>query len=252
MVKRPAPEKAIDPDYVLGAALDFTDLRGELLARNLSGHLECIVGYRRADQPSDLAYFHPSVGVREGERKAAGQFIGLDRGTLRESSFLNPESRYKLIKDRWIIFPTGTSSYFGVIRAADSAEDIELTREVFGATLEEIEVVARAFSKVIGRGYQEIVRLPRSTFSKTQSNACDLTRVLIPKNFPYLAFEQAQYAWSHVSFHGFYRLLSFTCRDTESSPIAKAMVDSGVELQTLSRLVSNSEVYGSPLTVKRY
>src|SRR5687767_1460266 len=123
MAKRSAPEKPIDPDYVSGTALEFTDLHSEFLARNLSGHLECIVGYRRTDQPWDLPYFHPSVGLREGGRKAAGQFIDLDRGTLRESSFLNPDSRYKLIKDRWITFPTGTSSYFGVIMAADRLED---------------------------------------------------------------------------------------------------------------------------------
>lgn len=252
MVKRRAPEKTIAPEYVLGKDLDLADLRGELLARSHSGRLECIVGYRRKDQPWDLAYFHPSVGIREGAAKAPGRFIDLDRGMLRESVFISPDTYYKIIKDRWIVFPSGASSYFGVIKESDRTEDVELTREIFGATLQEIEEVARAFSKIIGRGYHEMVRLPRSTFSKTQSNDCDLTQALIPRNFPYLAFEQAQYAWSHISFYGFYRLLSFVCGGADSSPIARAMVESGVEPQILRRLIDNAQVYGPPLIVKRY
>lgn len=250
MGKKRTAEKPIEPGFVLGRDVDLANARGEILAVDQSGRVRCIVGYRRKDQPWDLAYFHPSVGAPEGGGNAPGRFIALERGTLCSSSFLHPEVYYKIIEDRWVVFPRGTDSHFGVIRSEDHLEDVQLTQAVFGATFAELELAARSFSMVIGRGYPELARLPRITFSKSRSNNCDLTQVLIPREFPYLAFEQAQYAWSHISLYGFYRILSFVCGSTERGPIAKAMMDGGLDAALLQRFIDNSQVYGAPFTVQ--
>jgi hypothetical protein len=140
-----------------------------------------------------------------------------------------------------VILPTGTSSYFGVVVRVDHKEDLELTRALFGGTKREIEIAAVALAQITGRHYHEMVRLPRVTFSKTRNNQCDISGCLIPKEFPYVAFEGAQYDWSHVSLHGFYRLLSFLCSSSAQSVVRRALVEAGVAEDVLSTFSSNAD-----------
>jgi hypothetical protein len=184
---------------------------------DLGGNTHCIVGYRTKDQPRDLPYYHPSVAARDRDGRSSYRFVELRKGTLAQSSFLRNDQYYRPINDRWLVLPSGADTYFGVISRRDRAEDELMTRQLFGGTAGDITAVAGAFSHLIGRGYREIVRLPRVTFSKTRNNECDISGCLIPKDFPYVAFEDSQYAWSHISLHGFYRLLSFCA--AQSQPI---------------------------------
>jgi len=133
----------------------------------------------------------------------------------------------------------------------DQQEDAELTRSIFGGTYEEIESVAIALAKVTGR-HQEMLRLPRLTFSKTRSHRCDITDCLIPQNFPYLAFEDSHYGWSHVSLYGLYRALSFLCPSVERSPTFRALVDAGIPEDVLKKFASNTELNGRALPAPEY
>jgi hypothetical protein len=116
-------------------------------------------------------------------------------------------------------------------------EDLELTRQLFGGTFDEAESCAVSLAKLFGRYYGEIIRLPRIAFSKTRENKCDLTGCLIPRNFPYIAFEQSEYDWSHVSLFGFYRLLSLLCSKNRKSAISCALQDDGIDESLLERLI---------------
>lgn len=104
--------------------------------------------------------------------------------------------------------------------------------------MEEFETVAHALARTVGRLLHPALRLPRLTFSKTRGNHCDLSGCLIPQNFPYVAFNDAQYDWGHVSLYGLYRLLSFTCPSSES-PTATTLENAGVSVELLRRFIDN-------------
>jgi hypothetical protein len=150
------------------------------------------------------------------------------------------------------VLPSGTDGYFGVMSKEERREDVDATRALFGGTSEDITRVAAALSRVIGRGYHDAMRLPRTTFSKTRSNQCDFSGCLILKDFPYIAFDQSQCPWSHVSLYGFYRLLSFLCFEKAGNPLRAAMLKSDVTEGLLDMLIKHAESYGEPLPYPDY
>ncbi len=251
MSRRNQLPTTIPPGFTQGAKFDLSTWRGGEIAVDLAGNVRCIVGYRRDDQPLDIPYYSPSVAARDKEGRTSYRFVELRSGSLSRSSFLRDETYYRLREDRWLILPSGADSYFGVISRDNRDEDSQLTRSIFGGTRENIESVAVALAKVAGRQRHEIFRLPRVTFSKTRNNRCDISGCLIPMNFPYVAFEDSQYDWSHVSLHGFYRLLSFLCSN-KASPVRRALIDAGVREEILVTLVSNVEGNTHPIAFPDY
>lgn len=211
-----------------------------------AGEVRCYLGYRSERQPFDLPWYSPSVALRDKDGRDSHRFVELRGGLLRTSSLPRAEQPQKLLTDRWLILPRGADSSFGVIDRQTRHLDKELTRRLFGGTCDDIESVAKALARVIGRGFHEMVQLPRVTFSKTRNNSCDLTGCLIPKDFPYLAFDQSQYAWSHVSLFGFYRLLGFLC--PSRSAVREAMERSELEAGAIDMLVEAGNQYGEPLS----
>jgi hypothetical protein len=240
----------VPPGFVLGSSIDLSSWHGKELIVDLAGSMYCILGYMKKEQPNELPYYSPSVALHDANGRKSYRFVELSRGMLRRSGFLRDESYYRILDDHFLIFPRGADSYFGVVHRKDREESVELTRKVFGGTREDIETVAKALAEVIGRGYHEILQLPRVTFSRTRSNSCDLSGCLIPKDFPYLAFESSQYAWSHLSLHAFYRLLSLLC--PKGSAIRRALLDSGVPEEVLNLLLKGSEEPSSPLPYPEY
>jgi hypothetical protein len=253
MKRKSSPQPtAAPPGFALGSSFDVSALHDGEMFSDTAGGIHCILGYRARKQPTDLAYYHPSVAARDPDGRASYRFVELRRGTLSQSSFLREDQYYRQITDRWLALPSGTDGYFGVISKEERREDIDATRALFGGTSDDITRVAAALSHVIGRGYHDAVRLPRITFSKTRSNQCDFSGCLIPKEFPYIAFNQSQYAWSHVSLYGFYRLLSFLCYVRAGNPLRAAVLKSDVTEDLLDALIKNAESYGQPLPYPDY
>jgi len=233
------------PGFLLGKDIDLAALY-DPIAVDQHGGVHCFVGYLSEVLRDDLPYFSVSVAVRTPKGRESSRFIKLSRGTLTTSSFLGDDTYYRLLTDRRLVLPTGAKSYFGVDAPKDSwAEDVSLTQAVFGGTSQEVTLVATSLAKVLGRtGYD----LPRVTFSRQRNNRCDLTNAVIPKEFPYLAFDGAQYDWSHVSLHGFYRLLSLTAQDR--SPIRAAIIGDGVPETLLNRMIENTSGNQRPLMAR--
>ena len=77
------------------------------------------------------------------------------------SRFLDSETYYRVLEDRYLLLPAATNSYFGVLATGTHDEDMDLTRSLFGGTYKEIEAVAIALGHITGRLYHETVRLPR-------------------------------------------------------------------------------------------
>lgn len=230
--------------------LDISSWHGGELISSVDGEVRCYLGYRSERQPFDLPWYSPSVALRDKNGRDSHRFVELRGGLLRTSSLPRAEQPQKLLTDRWLILPRGTDSSFGVVDCQTKHLDEELTRRLFGGTCDDIESVAEALARVVGRGFHEMMQLPRVTFSKTRNNSCDLTGCLIPKNFPYLAFNQSQYAWSHVSLFGFYRMLGFLC--PSRSAVREAMERSELAAGAIDMLIEAGTQYGEPLSYPSY
>ena len=252
MPQRAKQPTEVQPGFVLGSKIDLASWHGPELFADLGGNTHCILGYRTKDQPRGLPYYHPSVAARDRDGRSSYRFVELRKGTLARSGFLRDDVYYRPITDRWLILPSGTDSYFGVISKDDRGEDQSMTCQLFGGTADDLTKVAGALSHLIGRGHRDIVRLPRITFSKSRNNQCDITGCLIPREFPYVAFEDSQYAWSHISFHGFYRLLSFLCSVKSANLLRNGMLDAGIAADLLDSFIANADVIGEPLPFPEY
>jgi hypothetical protein len=225
--------------FTLGSQVEISHWHGGELVLDTNQRIRCFLGYRREDQPRDLPWFSPSVALRDRDGRGSYRFVELHGGVLSQSGFLRPDEYYKIIDDRFLDLPRGAVSYFGVVRKGDREEDEELTRQVFGGTMEELEAVAHALAGIVGRSFHEMVRLPRLTFSKTRENYCDISGCLIPREFPYVAFDSAQYDWSHVSLYGLFRLVSFMCPSDGRGPVGAALERAGISTELVRRLVDS-------------
>lgn len=240
------------PGFILGSAIDSKSWDSGTIATDTAGRIYCFVGYQREDQKSDLPYYSPSVGLRDlGGRKSFG-FVKLSHGTLMRSSFLSDDEFYRIITNRRVDFPQGANSYFGIISQEEQEEDIALCHAIFGGTSEDIATLSVAVAKLTGRSHHEMARLPRLTFSKTKNNSCDLTNCLIPKNFPYIAFADSQYDWSHVSLHGFYRLICILCGNSSRSPAWQYLIEEGIQEDFLRKVVSYADGNAHPLMMRDF
>ena len=238
--------------FAAGSSFDVASWRGEELFEDVEGRLYCIVGYRAKMQPSDIPYYHPSVAARHPDGLKSFRFIQLHRGTLHRTSFLSDNQYYRQIADRRLVLPNGQNSYFGVITKVKRVEDEAATRAIFGGTSRDILTVSAALASLIGRSYGSLHNLPRITFSKSRSNKCDFASCLIPSGFPYLAFEDSQYAWGHVSLHGFYKFLAFLCSKKQGNSMRAAVLEMDVPKVLLDMLISNGEDIADPLPYPDY
>jgi hypothetical protein len=92
---------------------------------------------------------------------------------------------------------------------------VKLTRQLFGATFEELDAFLQIFQSAVRRPVDPQLyvfqKRPRITFSGSRDNFCDLTMAYIPKGFPYIAFADSGFFGGHISLHGFYCLLALIC-----------------------------------------
>ena len=237
----PSTEQGFIPGSQIGLE---SDLRPITVTQ--AGRASCLLGYQSEKTArSDLPYYHPRVALREPQGLSSSRFVYLERGMLYASTYFRPDWLYRLVEDRWLVLPSGAQSYFGIISTdGEREEDEGLTRQIFGATHTELSEATTAWGRVMG--WHELV-LPRVTFSKTRENACDLTGALIPREFPYITFGHAQSRWSHVSFVGFYRLVSLTCGGRAESAMGRGLVNEGLQEELVERLVEYGYSMETPL-----
>lgn len=124
-------------------------------------------------------------------------------------------------------------TYYAVL--VDRKEDKELTRAVFGLTYDEIESVLDAYAKTVGT-YSEYLTYPKLTRSMRSANYCDLTDIWIPEKFPYIAFSESGYEFSHISLWGFYRYIQLFTGCKLSSAISRIFLKARVSEEILKRL----------------
>lgn len=149
------------------------------------------------------------------------------------------DAKYKLI-DRIIRLPISAQTYYGVVESGTFKEDKELTRKVFGLTFHELQEILTGYAKIFGI-YNDYRQYPRLTRSVTSDNFCDLTDLWIPKQFPYIAFKDSQYLYSHVSLWGFYTHLSLLMNQGKESIMYQEFLKIGISESTMDALLQINE-----------
>lgn len=211
------------------------------------GEAICYLGYRPEIPPDNIAYYGMSVAIQDSVSPSDRRFVKLKRGTLILDSILTSDEPVEFVEDHFLVLPKGSDAYFGVVDGSTNRENISLTQQVFGATIEEIRTVASCFGVLTGRRNINPSDAGRVTFSRTRKNYCDISGCLIPPAFPYLAFEKSQHTWGHVSLHGFYRVLAFLCAGGDTSPIYMKLIDDGVEPTLLIRVIEAGSHFDEPI-----
>lgn len=237
MPRKPSRPRTPPPTFTSGAQISLDSWYSGDLAVDETGSAYCYVGYQNDLQPYGAPYQEVAVARRDPKARDSDLFVRLFGGTLFLSPFLQEDRFYHVLRDRRLVLPGGSDSYFGVTRRDDQSEDAELTRQLFGGTHEEITALARTVARVTGRVPSPMGGRPHLTFSRSRNNTCDLSGCLIPREFPYVAFEAAEYVWGHVSLYGLYRLLGFLCPDADRSPMGSEMVKLGIDSGPLKTFV---------------
>jgi len=144
--------------------------------------------------------------------KTSNEIVGFYRvtkGRIVLDEFIDNHWQYKdkivkQIDKAGLILPIAARTYYTIW--VNREDDDDLTRAVFGLTCDELRQLLKAFKKNTGNHYYDRYSYPRMTRSNN-TNFCDITDMLIPEHFPYIAFNESGYVFSHVSLFGFYQLL---------------------------------------------
>lgn len=175
----------------------------------------------------------------EEANEAIQGFYRLEDGVIFQDSFLDKNTHFPFEvseTNEYVDLPTSSSSYFGICASKTHRENKTATRQAFGLTYEELCGILDIYGKFFGLGnnYQ---RFPRITRSTQRSNCCDLSNAWIPRNFPYIAFDESNCPFSHVSLGAFYEHMRLLLLHGSRSAVWKAMVKLGAKEELLERIV---------------
>jgi hypothetical protein len=189
-------------------------------------------------------YLHGKHSTAKESLKQIEGFFRIANGCIYLDDYV--DNQYSVIKykhiERFICYPAAAEIYYGIM-SNPQEEDEELTRAVFGLTCYELRMILEGYSRVLGIS-GPYIQYPRLTRSVRSANYCDLNDLWIPEQFPYIAFQESSYDFSHVSLWGFYRHLQLLMRGDASSPLGRVMMDNGVDKSILQTLLDIRELYG--------
>lgn len=200
----------------------------------------CYLGICLNDESRKYTFMHPYYmqGKHSTDKKIAKEIRGFYRlaeGCIIMDQYVdNGFEGTRLYKklDVGIRLPY-PDTYYAVL--VDRKEDTELTRAIFGLTCDELEIILEAYAKIVGT-YREYITYPKLTRSMRSMNYCDMTEVWIPEKFPYIAFAESGYEFSHISLWGFYRNVQLFTGNQLRSAISQLFLKTGASEEVLKRL----------------
>ena len=214
-----------------------------------SDEVFCYVGVCLNDNEHHrrAVFMHPHymVGKHSTNDKISKEILGFYRvakGCIFLDNYLDAgihsNSQYKKI-ECGIQFPT-TDSYYSVI--VNCEDDVELTRGVFGLSHDEITSFLDAYAKTMGT-YNDYASYPKLTRSTRTSNFCDMTDIWIPERFPYVAFRESGYDFSHVSLWSFYRHIQMLTGYDIDAAFSRVIIKSGANVEVLKEILNMNICY---------
>ena len=220
---------------------------------SLSDEVFCYTGVckNKKDVYEQSLFVHPyyMTGKHSTDKEISEKVKGFYRiidGYVTLDDYVDSEKYgtrlYKRLDCR-IKFPY-PDNYYAIF--VNNEEDCDVTRKVFGLTYEEIISLLDAYALTMGT-YHEYGSYPRLTRSPRSANYCDITETWIPEGFPYIAFKDSGYDFSHVSLFGFYRHIQLLTGYKIDSVISKALLKHGASEEALERIF-NLNICNSYLT----
>lgn len=225
---------------IIGKDITIGDRFPEVLISE-SDEVYCYLGMCLKDEKrrNNASFMHPHYmfGKHSTDKNVAEGVKGFYRlidGCIVLDDYVDDEyrneRRYKKL-DVGIRLATPGSCYYGVLKSYDE-EYGELTRKIFGLTYDEITELLEAYAKMMGT-YREFYTYPKLTRSIKNTNFCDMTELWIPETFPYVAFSDSGYDFSHISLFGFYRHIQLLTGYKTNSLISQALMKSGLTEEVL-------------------
>lgn len=192
------------------------------------------------DRRSGVGFMRPyyMVGKHSTDSAIVDEIAGFYRiieGCIISDDYVDCKFRSKQLFKRinsGIRLPHPDSHYAVFV---NREEDEELTRSVFGLTYKELTTLLDAYAKVMDTG-NVFTTYPRLTRSITANNFCDLTECWIPKQFPYVTFNENGYDFSHLSLWGLYRYMQLITGCKINTLFSQALLKCGATEDILNKL----------------
>lgn len=207
--------KTLQSTDKLGKDTVLPDRGDDALYLSEYGEVFCFIGVCEINRERRHLLSWPYYMNGKHSSKYSAQMLGIYRltsGCVRLSRFLDhelyAEKKFKHLVEYAVRLPVPASCYYDVHKIGDgssynSEENEDLTRAAFGLTYQELKQLTQSYAKAFGID-NDWVQYPKITRSVSRDNYCDITGAWIPASFPYIAFSQSDYRYSHVSLYGFY------------------------------------------------
>lgn len=190
----------------------------------------------------------------EEANEAIQGFYRLENGVIFQDSFLDKDTHFPFEvseKNEYVDLPIPASSYFGICACETHRENSIATRQAFGLTYDELSDILDIYGEFFGLG-NTYRRFPRITRSTQRSNCCDLSGAWIPRDFPYITFNEGDYPFSHVSLGAFYEHMRLLLLHGSRSAVWKAMVKLGAKEELLERMVNMRTPWQPPVRYNEF
>ena len=192
--------------------------------------------------------------VDEDISKTIKGFYRLKNGIVFRDSFIDSRtfSSFDVAEaDEYVDLPNSASTYYGIRTHVSQKEDKEATREAFGLTYDELSEILDSYGRIYGLG-NIYFPYPKVTRSTQRDNVCDLSHAWIPEKFPYVAFDNSGYLFSHVSLGAFYEHLRLLLLHRKRSRVWKSMIENGVSEELLERVMDMQNYDITPVRYAEY
>lgn len=199
----------ISEGFVPTVDLDISKAGTKAIFIDIHGNISCYLGYIRANREPFSDYLSVCASLNHPKGKNP-EFLKVVGGAIIESHF-NPGKPYCRIAEEYYVSLGDHSRLYGIFDRRHNLHE-DHTRAIFGATENDLYILVEAFAKLTGRRQP-----PRVTRSRTQSYECNFSSGVIPKNFPYIAFEESNYLYGRISICSFFRIFKFLCASKNSS-----------------------------------
>lgn len=208
---------------------------------------------------------HPYWTKNQKPKKIKNQIRGyfvMEQGSILKSDHFIDEETYSNDRKKckllpaYVSLPQPNDSSFGV-SCSLKYQDLEekLTREVFGLTYQELKELLDTYNKTFKCIPNSIYsRFPTITRSLKSDNFCDISDIWIPAKYPYIAFRESEYYYSHISIHAFYEHVKFLTMCNIDSHVAKMLIENGLKKEILENLfrISDYHFLGKRITKEMY
>lgn len=186
-------------------------------------------------------------------------YFRIENGTiLYDKEFINEKNSFnKQLKCKIIPahprFPAPNDMSFGIFSQKYNHLEEEISRHIFGLSYNELKELLYHYNEVFQIAPISIYsRYPSITRSIKNNNYCDINDLWIPAGFPYIAFCESDYYYSHVSFSGFYQNVQFITSNDINSQLSKLLISNGLNPEILKKLFKIDNMSYSSIPINSY